>query len=135
MSRKPRDTSRVFDAADERHMRAALRLAARGAGRTSPNPMVGTLIVRRGRVLASGWHHRAGEVKIIFCSNGAQMRNAVCHIFKRTGIAATAMADTSIGDAPHGDTMLAQIVRQKRDQLRPGQIRAPAAAMNHHYHR
>ena len=83
MSRKPRDTSRVFDAADERHMRAALRLAARGAGRTSPNPMVGTLIVRRGRVLASGWHHRAGEAHAevdALCKLGGRAEGATVYV-------------------------------------------------------
>ncbi len=40
-------------------MRAALRLAKRGLGRTSPNPAVGAVIVRNGRVIASGYHKRA----------------------------------------------------------------------------
>lgn len=47
-------------AEDRRWMRAALRLARRGYGSTSPNPMVGALLVRRGRVLGRGWHRRAG---------------------------------------------------------------------------
>jgi len=46
---------------DLRHMRLALRLAARGYGRVSPNPQVGALIVRSGRIIGQGWHHRAGE--------------------------------------------------------------------------
>jgi diaminohydroxyphosphoribosylaminopyrimidine deaminase/5-amino-6-(5-phosphoribosylamino)uracil reductase len=46
---------------DEDHMRAALRLARRGYGATSPNPMVGALVVKSGRVIGRGWHHRAGE--------------------------------------------------------------------------
>jgi diaminohydroxyphosphoribosylaminopyrimidine deaminase/5-amino-6-(5-phosphoribosylamino)uracil reductase len=41
-------------------MRQALRLALRARGRTSPNPLVGCVIVRDGRVLASGWHKQAG---------------------------------------------------------------------------
>ena len=41
-------------------MRLALRLARRGFGRTSPNPMVGAVLARRGAVLGRGWHHRAG---------------------------------------------------------------------------
>ena len=45
---------------DEKHMRAALREAARGVGQTSPNPAVGAVIVRGGRVLARGFHQRAG---------------------------------------------------------------------------
>ena len=46
---------------DERFMRLALREAARGLGHTSPNPAVGALIVRGGRILARGYHHQAGQ--------------------------------------------------------------------------
>ncbi len=45
---------------DRRWMKRCLALARRGAGRTSPNPMVGCVIVKGGRVLADGWHRRAG---------------------------------------------------------------------------
>ncbi len=45
---------------DERFMRRALELAARARGRTSPNPVVGALVVRDGRVVGEGYHHRAG---------------------------------------------------------------------------
>jgi diaminohydroxyphosphoribosylaminopyrimidine deaminase/5-amino-6-(5-phosphoribosylamino)uracil reductase len=44
----------------ERFMREALRLARRGLGRTSPNPAVGAVIVRRGKVIARGYHRKAG---------------------------------------------------------------------------
>ncbi len=46
--------------ADEKYMRLALREARRGVGATSPNPAVGAVIVKGGRVLAKGWHRRAG---------------------------------------------------------------------------
>jgi len=42
-------------------MLAALRLARRGLGTTSPNPMVGAVLVKGRRVLGRGWHHQAGE--------------------------------------------------------------------------
>jgi len=42
-------------------MRLALRLARRGYGRTSPNPMVGAVLVRDGAVIGQGWHRRAGQ--------------------------------------------------------------------------
>ncbi len=42
------------------YLRLALRLARRGYGATSPNPMVGAVIVRAGRILGRGWHRRAG---------------------------------------------------------------------------
>jgi len=44
----------------ERFMRRALRLAARGFGRTSPNPAVGSVIVKNGRIIAEGYHKKAG---------------------------------------------------------------------------
>jgi diaminohydroxyphosphoribosylaminopyrimidine deaminase/5-amino-6-(5-phosphoribosylamino)uracil reductase len=47
--------------AEEAWMRRALRLASRGRGRTAPNPMVGAVLVRDGRVVGEGWHPRAGE--------------------------------------------------------------------------
>jgi diaminohydroxyphosphoribosylaminopyrimidine deaminase / 5-amino-6-(5-phosphoribosylamino)uracil reductase len=42
-------------------MRRALRLAARAAGETNPNPLVGCVIVRDGRVVGEAAHARAGE--------------------------------------------------------------------------
>jgi diaminohydroxyphosphoribosylaminopyrimidine deaminase/5-amino-6-(5-phosphoribosylamino)uracil reductase len=46
---------------DERFMRTALRLAGKALGRTSPNPLVGAVVVKNRKVIASGWHRRAGE--------------------------------------------------------------------------
>lgn len=46
---------------DEYFMRMALNLAARARGRTSPNPMVGAVIVKDGLVLGSGFHSAAGR--------------------------------------------------------------------------
>ncbi len=47
-------------ATDEQFMRRAIALAAKALGRTSPNPAVGAVIVRNGRVIGEGYHHRAG---------------------------------------------------------------------------
>ncbi len=44
----------------DRFMRAALRFAAKGAGRTKPNPAVGAVIVKNGNIMAGGYHKRAG---------------------------------------------------------------------------
>jgi len=46
---------------DEHYMRMALKLARRGAGWTSPNPMVGAVIVRDEKVIGKGYHRRYGE--------------------------------------------------------------------------
>jgi diaminohydroxyphosphoribosylaminopyrimidine deaminase/5-amino-6-(5-phosphoribosylamino)uracil reductase len=45
---------------DERWMRLCLALAERGAGRVSPNPLVGCVIARNGRKIAEGWHESFG---------------------------------------------------------------------------
>jgi diaminohydroxyphosphoribosylaminopyrimidine deaminase/5-amino-6-(5-phosphoribosylamino)uracil reductase len=45
---------------DERYLRRALALAARGQGRVEPNPMVGCVLVKRGRVIGEGYHRRCG---------------------------------------------------------------------------
>ncbi len=46
---------------DKKFMRAALRLAARGKGTTSPNPRVGAVVVKGGIVVGRGWHRQPGE--------------------------------------------------------------------------
>ena len=47
---------------NEKYMHRALQLARLGAGHTSPNPMVGAVIVAHdGRIIGEGWHRRCGE--------------------------------------------------------------------------
>ncbi len=45
---------------DQKWMRLALRLAKRGSGKTSPNPMVGAVIVKDGRLIGRGYHRKFG---------------------------------------------------------------------------
>ncbi len=45
---------------DQIFMQRALQLAAKGRGRVSPNPMVGCVIVKNGKIVAEGWHQRFG---------------------------------------------------------------------------
>ena len=42
-------------------MRLALKLALRAKGRTSPNPLVGAIIVKNGKILGQGFHRQAGS--------------------------------------------------------------------------
>ncbi len=51
---------KATDSPDAAFMRMALRLAARGQGRVEPNPMVGCVIVRNGRIIGQGYHQRYG---------------------------------------------------------------------------
>ena len=46
---------------DTEYMRLALELAKKGCGRTSPNPMVGAVIVKDGQIIGQGWHERYGQ--------------------------------------------------------------------------
>lgn len=52
--------TRRDEAADVHFMRLALRQGRRGLGRTSPNPPVGAVVVRRGAIVGAGFHRRAG---------------------------------------------------------------------------
>ena len=45
---------------DAQFIRLALRLARRGYGTTSPNPMVGAVLVKGGKTIGRGWHRRTG---------------------------------------------------------------------------
>ncbi len=45
---------------DIKYMKRALTLARKGVGKTSPNPVVGCVIVKNGVIIGEGWHKRAG---------------------------------------------------------------------------
>lgn len=45
---------------DQRYMKEALRLATKGQGKTSPNPMVGAVAVLAGNIVGRGYHEKAG---------------------------------------------------------------------------
>ena len=47
---------------DTDYMNLALELARRGMGWTSPNPMVGAVLVKNGEIIGQGWHTRYGEL-------------------------------------------------------------------------
>ena len=47
--------------ADSQWMLHALDLASRAWGMTNPNPMVGAVLVRGGKIIGEGYHHKAGE--------------------------------------------------------------------------
>ncbi len=76
-------------------MTLALRLAAKGRGKTSPNPMVGALVVKHGRIVGRGYHHGPGHphAEILALSQaGMRAKGATlyvtlepcCHLLKRT---------------------------------------------------
>jgi diaminohydroxyphosphoribosylaminopyrimidine deaminase / 5-amino-6-(5-phosphoribosylamino)uracil reductase len=51
----------MFAAIEYEYMARALQLAENGLCTTSPNPRVGCVIVRNGKIVGEGWHERAGE--------------------------------------------------------------------------
>ena len=75
--------ARPDPATDERLMRRALELAARGTGETNPNPLVGCVVARGGRIVGEGFHRRAGgphaEV-VALRAAGARSRGASLYV-------------------------------------------------------
>jgi len=70
-------------AEDVEYMRLALELARRGLGRTRPNPPVGAVVVRGGRIVGTGWHRRAGTAHaeaIALDQAGAAARGATLYL-------------------------------------------------------
>ena len=57
---KSRDKPQESSQSDEHLMRLAIKEASRGLGLTAPNPAVGAVIVKNGRLLAKGYHRAAG---------------------------------------------------------------------------
>jgi diaminohydroxyphosphoribosylaminopyrimidine deaminase/5-amino-6-(5-phosphoribosylamino)uracil reductase len=70
-------------AADEPYMHQALKLAALGLYSAEPNPRVGCVLVRAGKVVGEGWHERAGgehaEVRALRAA-GAAARGATAYV-------------------------------------------------------
>ncbi len=68
---------------DEKYMRLALELAARGRGLVEPNPMVGAIIVRDKTIVGRGWHRRFGgphaEIEALRQA-GAKARGATLYV-------------------------------------------------------
>jgi diaminohydroxyphosphoribosylaminopyrimidine deaminase / 5-amino-6-(5-phosphoribosylamino)uracil reductase len=68
---------------DELYLQRAYELAARAVGETAPNPPVGAVVVRAGRIVGEGYHRRAGaphaEVNALR-SAGAQARDATIYV-------------------------------------------------------
>lgn len=54
-------TQPITQPEDLPYLRQARQLARRGCGMTSPNPIVGAVLVKNGKIIGRGWHRRAGE--------------------------------------------------------------------------
>src|SRR5216684_9029446 len=70
-----------FSKQDDRFMQRALVLARRGVGKTSPNPIVGAVMVKNGRIVSEGWHKKAGGPHAeVFALRGAKARGATLYV-------------------------------------------------------
>lgn len=91
---------------DELYLQRAYELAARGIGSTSPNPPVGAVIVRDGRTVGEGYHHRAGEAHAegnALAAAGESARGATayvslepCNHVGRTPACSNALAEAGV---------------------------------------
>lgn len=55
-----KQTKVIMNSNDEKYMRQAIALALKGTGRVNPNPLVGAVIVKDGRVIGEGYHQQYG---------------------------------------------------------------------------
>ncbi len=140
--------SRADEALDESYMRRALELAERGLYTTDPNPRVGCVLVRAERIIAEGWHERAGEPHAeihALRAAGAAARGATAYVSLepcshrgRTPPCAAALIDAqvarvvyAIGDPnPLVDGAGAAALRGAGIEVRSGVLAAQAQAQN-----
>jgi diaminohydroxyphosphoribosylaminopyrimidine deaminase/5-amino-6-(5-phosphoribosylamino)uracil reductase len=97
----------MFSAADHEYMALALRLAQQGFCTTTPNPRVGCVVVRDGKLVGEGWHQRAGEPHAeihALRQAGASARGATvyvtlepCSHYGRTPPCAEALIEAGVG--------------------------------------
>ena len=129
-------------------MARALELAARGIGATSPNPRVGAVIVRGGKIIAEGWHAKAGAdhaeisalkklshkaagatlyVTLEPCSTQGQTPPCTEAIIK-SGIKRVVIAMTDPNPAHRGRGI--RLLRRHGVEISCGLLRTQAAALN-----
>jgi diaminohydroxyphosphoribosylaminopyrimidine deaminase/5-amino-6-(5-phosphoribosylamino)uracil reductase len=131
----------------ERFMRRALELAERGRYSVSPNPMVGSVLVRKGETIAEGWHERAGEphaeIKaLLHCDNPRDATMYVtlepCVHHGRTGPCTTAIIESGvkhvvIGTADPHDVVNGRGIAQLRAagiEVETGVLESEATRLN-----
>ncbi len=137
---------------DEAFMRLALSEARKGMGFTSPNPLVGAVIVKNGEIIATGWHRVDGGMHAerealsnipVAAARGATMYVTLepcCH-FGRTppctdaiieaGISRVVVANTDPDLRVAGDGL--RILRNKGIDVETGVLAADAAKLNSIY--
>jgi diaminohydroxyphosphoribosylaminopyrimidine deaminase / 5-amino-6-(5-phosphoribosylamino)uracil reductase len=135
--------------ADERFMRVALGEAAKGLGKTSPNPTVGAIVVRNGKIIARAHHRQSGlphaEIEClgkIPAASGARSTMFVtlepCSTTGRTGpctkkIIASGIKTVVVGaidpNPKHGGRGITEL-REAGIEVRVGVLKKECAALN-----
>jgi len=137
-----------FTAADHRFMARALVLARRGLYCSQPNPRVGCVLVRDGKIIAEGWHRIAGEPHAeanALAAAGAQAQGSTvyvslepCSHYGKTPPCAAALVEAGVS------TVIAAMrdpnpkvagsgfacLRQAGIEVRTGLMQRQAAALN-----
>ena len=136
---------------DEKYMRQALRQARRGLGKTSPNPMVGAVIVKEGRIIGQGYHQYFGgdhaEVDAINNATedvaGATMYVTLepcCH-YGKTPPCVNAIIENKIGEVvigmldpfPEMSGKSLEVLKQHGIKTRVGVLEKECRALNEAY--
>ena len=135
-------------------MREAIRLARKGLGKTRPNPAVGCIIVKNGRIVGRGWHRRAGrphaEIEALrSLKNPAAARGATAYItlepcctYGRTppctdALIAAGMARVVVGAIdpnPKHRGRGIKLLQMAGVKTRSGVLAAECAALNQEFH-
>jgi len=84
MKNKKNNSAHRITAEDEIFMRRALHLANKGAGWVSPNPMVGAVIVKNGKIIGEGWHKIFGdnhaEINAMIDAGEKNLKNSTLYV-------------------------------------------------------
>ncbi len=134
---------------DKLFMQKALQLAARGKGETSPNPLVGAVIVKGGKIIAQGYHKKAGtpHAEIVALNKAGPMAKGAtlyvtlepcCHTDKKTppctnsiiesGIKKVVAAMTDPNPKVSGNGLKA--LRKAGVEVKSGVLKSEAARLN-----
>lgn len=68
---------------DKKYLRRCLSLAKKGLGKTSPNPVVGAIVVKNGKIISEGYHQKAGgpHAEVIALGEaGERSRGAILYV-------------------------------------------------------
>ena len=135
---------------DENFMKQALNLAKQGAGKVSPNPMVGAVIVKDGNILGEGFHERFGSehAEVNAIRNGCEKDSTLyitlepCNHFGKTPPCTDVILNSKIkrvviGSLDHDPRMMgksAESLQKAGTEVVTGVLENEVQEMNRFYH-